>query len=246
MHAAHKTIGVSPAAAALPACDGPSVGLPDKLRRPLRVCLVAGSTERRLHESYAELEQYLQRHCNLECCRSFRTADCEPAEAKNRRTPDCALLIGRPAAIEKELLWQLEQHCRLGGPIVGVRSAGYALQDPLQMGPNVFGVDYRGRHGNQSTQVEVVQQMADHPVLAGVEPFVSQGALERNFGVARDAVVLLRGNCDHGQHPVAWTRKHNGGRVFYTSLGHPEDFRHDSFRKLLANALFWAGLRERP
>jgi len=39
---------------------------------------------------------------------------------------------------------------------------------------------------------------------------------------------------------VAWTRPHGGGRVFYTSLGHPDDFHQPCFLKLLVNALFWA------
>ena len=31
-----------------------------------------------------------------------------------------------------------------------------------------------------------------------------------------------------------------GGRVFYTSLGHPEDFAQEEFTHLLRNALDWA------
>jgi type 1 glutamine amidotransferase len=41
--------------------------------------------------------------------------------------------------------------------------------------------------------------------------------------------------------PVAWTNKHiGGGRVFYTSLGHADDFRIPAFRRLLLNGIFWA------
>ena len=40
--------------------------------------------------------------------------------------------------------------------------------------------------------------------------------------------------------PVAWVNMRNGSRVFYTSLGHPDDFENTSFRKLLRNAVFWA------
>jgi type 1 glutamine amidotransferase len=40
---------------------------------------------------------------------------------------------------------------------------------------------------------------------------------------------------------VAWTNtgKH-GGRVFYTSLGHIEDFQQPAFNELLVNAIRWA------
>jgi type 1 glutamine amidotransferase len=43
---------------------------------------------------------------------------------------------------------------------------------------------------------------------------------------------------------VAWVRLHRGGRVFYTSLGHPDDFRQPSFLRLLVNAIFWTTRRE--
>ncbi|MHC4185829.1 MAG: ThuA domain-containing protein, partial [Planctomycetota bacterium] len=41
--------------------------------------------------------------------------------------------------------------------------------------------------------------------------------------------------------PVTWTNTHSGGgRVFYTSLGHPDDFKLTWFRRMLTNAVFWA------
>jgi type 1 glutamine amidotransferase len=50
----------------------------------------------------------------------------------------------------------------------------------------------------------------------------------------------LTGSTDEHEEPVAWTRMHRGGRVFYTSLGHQQDFREVDFLRLLANAVFWA------
>jgi hypothetical protein len=32
--------------------------------------------------------------------------------------------------------------------------------------------------------------------------------------------------------------------VFYTALGHPQDFQEESFRRLVVNALFWTAGRE--
>jgi type 1 glutamine amidotransferase len=46
---------------------------------------------------------------------------------------------------------------------------------------------------------------------------------------------------------VAWVRQRPVGglnqRIFYTSLGHPEDFRNPVFVRLLTNGLFWAAGR---
>ena len=39
---------------------------------------------------------------------------------------------------------------------------------------------------------------------------------------------------------MAWTNVHKGGRVFYTSLGHPDDFNDPQFRRLLLNGILWA------
>jgi len=40
--------------------------------------------------------------------------------------------------------------------------------------------------------------------------------------------------------PVAWTNTYHGGRIFYTSLGHPDDFKLPPFNRLLLNAIRWA------
>jgi hypothetical protein len=46
-------------------------------------------------------------------------------------------------------------------------------------------------------------------------------------------------------HPIAWYKQYDGGRYFYTSLGHTyEDYRSDRyFRALLTGAIEWAGGR---
>jgi type 1 glutamine amidotransferase len=36
------------------------------------------------------------------------------------------------------------------------------------------------------------------------------------------------------------TKTKAGGRVFYTSLGHPDDFKQPAFGVLLRNAVYWA------
>jgi type 1 glutamine amidotransferase len=45
---------------------------------------------------------------------------------------------------------------------------------------------------------------------------------------------------------VAWTRQYKGARVFFTTLGHPADFEHESMRRLLVNGILWALGRDIP
>ena len=45
-------------------------------------------------------------------------------------------------------------------------------------------------------------------------------------------------------HPIAWYHYYEGGRAFYTGLGHTEEiYRDDNFRQHLINAINWAGKR---
>ncbi len=46
--------------------------------------------------------------------------------------------------------------------------------------------------------------------------------------------------------PVAWARNHGAGRVFFKSLGSPEDFQVESFLRLLENAVVWTSKRDAP
>jgi type 1 glutamine amidotransferase len=54
--------------------------------------------------------------------------------------------------------------------------------------------------------------------------------------------VLLRGRWSDQDpdEPVAWTNTAEGRRVFYTTLGHGDDFQLEPFRRLLHNAVRWA------
>jgi type 1 glutamine amidotransferase len=44
---------------------------------------------------------------------------------------------------------------------------------------------------------------------------------------------------DKPEEPVAWTNTYKGGRIFYTSLGAPDDFKSPQFRRLLVNGVMW-------
>ena len=74
--------------------------------------------------------------------------------------------------------------------------------------------------------------------------FKSNGSLYKNPAVASDVTVLLQGTIPKQDEPVAWVRERGNQRVFYTSLGHPDDFRDPNFVRLLVNALAWAARTE--
>jgi len=53
--------------------------------------------------------------------------------------------------------------------------------------------------------------------------------------------LLIGSIPDKPAEPVLWTNvTEAGGRVVYTSLGHPDDFKEAAFNRLLSNAVHWA------
>jgi len=146
----------------------------------------------------------------------------------------------------------LERYLKSGAPVLGVRTASHAFKFRAdekwfswndEFGRDILGTPWIAHHGHSSrTKVQRVGG-ADHPILDGVpESFES-----RSWLYVVDPVTtknaLLRGEpvdpeIDPVPGPVAWTRT-DGRRVFYTSLGHPDDFSLAAFRTLLVNAARW-------
>lgn len=129
----------------------------------------------------------------------------------------------------------------------------------------VLGQLYCGHHGpNTGTAVDIVKEQREHPILRGVKPFVCRSWLYKTMPFEGKVTLLLRGrSVDAKQiaaarparirepYPVAWlwsykTTSGKQTRVFYTSLGHPEDFRAPSLRRLAVNAILYLLGREVP
>jgi type 1 glutamine amidotransferase len=244
MHAAHQTIGVSGGLAALQGYDLRRfpVGAPrESTQRETgpRVCLVSGSPRYKSDESLAALQAHLENNTPTQCTRAFARSKSELPGLHHLDRCDCMLLFTRRMEIEGRSLERIKAYCRRGGPIVAVRTAGHGLQNWPTMDKDVLGGDYQGHYDNRIAGITLVESAKQHPVLTGVRPFVAHGTLYKNRCLATDAKVLLTGSFPDHSHPVAWTRPNQSGRVFCTSLGHPDDFQEPDFLRLLTNAIFW-------
>lgn len=212
--------------------------------KPLSVCLVSGSVEYKSDESLAAFEPWLAERFGIRCTRAFRRADDDLPGLQNLDTCDVMLLFTRRLAIDGEQLDRVKRYCNAGRPIVGVRTASHAFQNWLALDREVFGGNYKGHYPEgPETEIRLTGEGKTHPLLNGFEAFRSAGSLYRNNGLADDCRVLLTGIIPEHAEPIAWVREHRGGRVFYTSLGHPQDFTVESFRQLLAKALLWTARR---
>jgi putative membrane-bound dehydrogenase-like protein len=226
--------------------NGPSSS-PDRDKPVLRICLVSGSLEYKSDESLSAFQEYLEKNYNVQCTRAFRKADAELPGLENLQACDVMLLFTRRLTIAGEQLERIKKYCNSGKPIVAVRTASHAFQNWLALDKEVLGGNYQGHYGsNEITQVELIAGAKDHAILSGVKPFKSPGSLYKNSGLPVEREVLLTGKIPGHEEPVAWVHKHRGGRVFYTSLGHPEDFKNGNFVRLLVNALFWTTQRPVP
>lgn len=131
----------------------------------------------------------------------------------------------------------------------------------------VFGQQWITHHGHFEdgnaplTTVSILPN-ANTSILNGFEPFDAYSWLYHVDGgdwkLAGDSQPFLEGKSLRSNHenegrldkfpltnPVAWTKSYTrtsgkSARVFFTTLGHPFDFKQESMRKLAINGIYWA------
>lgn len=194
--------------------------------------------------------------------------DCEILQASTARQGDAihtihgmeiltdaklVVLFARRRAFQAEQMKYLRQFLDRGGPLIGLRTASHAFdargtapkghEEWIDFDATVLGGNYHGHYdAGPVATITAAGAMRDHPILKGLElPLLSNGSLYRPSPLVAGAQLLLIGTIpDQPPEPVAWTNRYGNSRVFYTSLGHPDDFKNPQFRKLLTNAVFWA------
>lgn len=212
---------------------------------PLKVCMVSGSFEYDSDTALGIFKEHLETRYDAACV--LLSADGWENMPGLEALDDCdaALFFTRRLELPKNQIDVIKNYCAQGKPIVGIRTASHGFQPWLEMDKEVFGGDYQNHYGNGPTsKIEIVAKAKGHPILDGVVPFRSKYSLYKNPNIAADAGLLLRGEVNGKIEPVAWTRVHHSGRVFYCSFGGVEDFQNATFQRLIANALFWAAERD--
>ncbi len=214
---------------------------------PLKVCMVSGSFEYDSDTSLTMLEEYLENGYNVDVTLLKAAGWTDIPGLGALDDCDVALFFTRRLKVRGEQLERVEKYWNSGRPLVAVRTASHGFQFHLQFDKEVLGGNYQGHFGDGPTmKTSLYRGAKEHPIMDGVMLMRSRYSLYKNKPIADDAQVLLRGATPEsgGWQPIAWTRLHNGGRVFYTSLGGVGDFENNSFKRMMANALFWAAERE--
>lgn len=180
------------------------------------------------------------------------------------READLAVFFLRWRLLPQEQLDHIDTYLKSGKPVMGFRTSTHAFNypagDPRQRW-NAFGEFAFGsppgwggaakhtHYGHQSTtDVRIIPAAASNPLLRGVPAsFHVPSWLYRVLPdyPAKGHVPLLMGTSvkpdkEAVENPVAWTWTNQwGGRVFFTTLGHPEDFQQEGLQRLVINAIHY-------
>lgn len=177
---------------------------------------------------------------------------------------DLAIFFLRWRRLSKDQLQYIDDYLKSGKPVMGFRTSTHAFNFPkghesekwnafgetaFNAPPGWGGKAGHTHYGHESTtSVSIIPSVANHPILKGINSnFNAKSWLYRvqpDFP-SRNSEWLLLGkalNPDKAaiDNPVAWTgRNMYNGKVFFTTLGHPEDFQIESFQRMLINAIYW-------
>ena len=170
---------------------------------------------------------------------------------------DLLLVSVRRRALPAPMMALVREHLKAGKPLVGIRTASHAFapkssDDDHATWPDfdqeILGCKYDNHYGNGGNQaltyVQPIPSAAANPVLSGIPltEFSVSSSLYRSRNLSKSVTPLLVGKLADGSasEPVAWINQADGRRVFYTSLGSPDDFKLPVFRRLLLNGILWS------
>lgn len=179
--------------------------------------------------------------------------------AEALKDADLLVVFVRRRTPPKEQLDAVRAHLDAGKPLLGIRTANHAFapvpKEPvkdtsLATWPEFTTEVLGGQNAGYETKglpfhVSVLPGAANSPLLKGVNAEKIRGhqSLYKVLPLADDVSPLLLGTAQDQPpaQPVAWTRLFgkNKARIFYTSLGAPEDMPQPDVRRLLLNGVAW-------
>jgi type 1 glutamine amidotransferase len=178
---------------------------------------------------------------------------------------DLAVFFLRWRQLPTDQLAHIEKYMKAGKPMMAFRTTTHAFNYPKGheseawngFAEKAFGAPpgWGGKSNHThcghdcSTDVSIIPDAAKNPLLTGVAPTFHVRSwlykVQPDYPAA-GATWLLMGKAvnpnrkDFADNPVAWTWQNSfGGKIFLTTMGHPEDFKVESFQRLVINAIHW-------
>jgi nicotinamidase-related amidase len=176
---------------------------------------------------------------------------------------DAVLFSVRRRVLPEAQMAVIRRFVAAGKGIIAVRTAchGFAPRGDTPAGEgmaywpafdrDVLGWHYTGHYGQElETRIRVVPEAAKHAIVADLpaEEVPVRSWLYKVSPLAEGATPLVIGHVSKlPPEPVAWIWcRPDGGRVFCTTAGHPDDFKSALFVQLLRNGTFWAAKLAMP
>lgn len=181
------------------------------------------------------------------------------------READLLVLFSRRRFPPQAQMAAIRAHLAAGKPLLGIRTANHAfipkpkeVVDPsLAPWPEFTHEVLGGENTGYETKglpyrVTVAAGAEGSALLAGVNVanILGHQSLYKVLPLADHATPLLIGTAQAGAtappQPVAWTRHYGtrSARIFYTSLGAPEDMQIADVQRLLMNGVTWTLVKD--
>jgi type 1 glutamine amidotransferase len=185
---------------------------------------------------------------------------------------DMAVFFLRWRKLPADQVQLIENYLKTQKPMVGFRTTTHAFNYPkghplekwnafgefaFNSPPGWGGVNKHTHYGHESsTDVTMIDSVSNDPILTGVDKtFHARSWLYQvlpNYP-SNGTKALMMGhsvnpnNKKAYDNPVAWTGTNSfGARIFFTTLGHPEDFDQEPFQHMVINAIHWAAGKPVP
>ena len=185
---------------------------------------------------------------------------------------DIAVFFLRWRRLPADQIQYIEAYLKSGKPLVGFRTTTHSFNYPkghplekwnafgefaFNAPPGWGGVANHTHYGHESsTDVSIISTEAKNPILTGVENnFHARSWLYQvlpSYPI-KGSVALLMGHpinpspASAYDNPVVWTGINSfGAKIFFTTLGHPDDFNQEAFQHLVINGIHWAAGKEIP
>lgn len=234
-------------------------------RRPHLVMLIAEDE----YKTNTTLPRFAAKHLS----QHFRVTNCYARESEPSQlvgiedvaSADALLISVRRRTLPTRDLELVREFVARGKPMIGIRTASHAFslrkgEPPTglaawpEFDAEVWGGSYSGHYTNDLHAMLVPPDASAiaHPIVAAAgftSSFKPGGSLYKTAPLLPGTQLLLVGSVPNAEipQPLAWTFVRNdGGRSFYTSLGHVDDFAQAEFEALLSAAIHWACGLEPP
>jgi len=167
---------------------------------------------------------------------------------------DLLVVFARRIALPHEQMNAIKTYLSKGKPLIGIRTANHAfsvsgkVEDGFEDWPafvaDFLGCQNRGYGPDElGFDVTLVPEAATHPIVKDlqIKQWHSKGGIYKVAPLLdKEATVLLMGKVNDSVEPIAWTRTTGKSRVFYISIGYPDDFQTPHFITLLTGGIKWA------